>query len=67
MVRWVKIAAILGAVVVALFYIPVHRPISDAIVGVSSVGVMLYWIILTVVSIVIGLKVLERTLGGERR
>jgi len=61
----VKTLIALAIVIVVLFYIPMFKWLSEMMVSTIELGMLLYWIVLTLLAIIIGFKILERTLKGE--
>lgn len=55
----------LAIVIVMLFYIPMLKWLSEMMVSTIELGMVLYWTVLTLLAIIIGFKILERTLKGE--
>lgn len=54
---------VISIMVIILFYIPMFKLFSDLVVKAFSFGLMLYWIILTLIAIFIGFKTLKRLMG----
>ncbi len=62
-----KTMMILAILIVILFYIPMFKWFSEIMMGLTKFGVALYWILLTLLSILIGFKILEKMFGGGAR
>jgi len=59
--------AVLYFVLMILFFIPMYKPFSDMLVSMHSFLLIIYWCVLTVLSIAMGFKALEEMLkGGEK-
>lgn len=61
-----RMVILMAIVIVTLFYLPISRWFSDTMVNIHSLGLTLYWVILTLLSIVIGFKILGKMMGGVR-
>uniref|UniRef100_A0A7C5UVZ6 Uncharacterized protein n=1 Tax=Ignisphaera aggregans TaxID=334771 RepID=A0A7C5UVZ6_9CREN len=53
----------ISIIVIILFYIPMFKLFSDLVVKAFNLGLMLYWIILTLFAVFIGFKTLKRLIG----
>jgi hypothetical protein len=49
---------------ISLFFAPMYKPFSDELTSLHSFLLAIYWCILTIISIAIGLKVLDKMLRG---
>ena len=59
--------AVLYLILMILFFIPMYKPFSDMLASMHSFLLIIYWCVLTVLSIAMGFKALEEMLkGGEK-
>ena len=61
-----RMATVIAVIIIVLFYLPMFKWFSDSVVDFHSLGLTLYWVILTLLSIIIGFKMLGRTVGEAK-
>ncbi|MCI4436802.1 MAG: hypothetical protein JHC33_08360 [Ignisphaera sp.] len=59
--------ATLYCTIIALFMAPILKEFSDALTSLSIYGLAMYWVLLTIISIILSLYILSKELRVMRK
>jgi len=59
--------AALYCTIIALFMAPILKEFSDVLTSLSIYGLAIYWVLLTIISIILSLYILSKELGVMRK